>query len=309
LPLRSCSTTLLVLAALLITATPARAVVVFRKGQDKPLMGFLVRQDEMRVIVQRLLPGGGMREEVLLRSEIASLIETVDRARLAGLKHDEPKAYRDYAEELAEKRQDPEARYTAIRLYLISVWLDRSLARSSLLGMVALARSEREEARFRALAFLLDADHDSGLLRRPQVTVEAPPELDSGARDRVLQLVRLLRQDRTDEARSMLADPATNKALGQFEEFISLSEIQTVANRGLLTPTLLEKLVRLELSLGAPVAVSEEAARPAAVVSWQEGTRREGFAPLPVLTLETVTEFNPRACQYRDGAWIDPDRE
>jgi hypothetical protein len=298
---------LLTLSIALAVASPAHAVLVLIKGQEKPLMGFLVRQDEVRVVVRRVLPGGATRDEVVLRSDIASLVETVDLERLTKLRHDQPQAYRDYAEELAEKRQDPEARYTALRLYLISVWLDRNLARSSMRGMISLARSEQEEARFRALAFVLDADRDRSLLRRPQVTVEAPAELDAAARDSLPRLARLLRQGRTEEARALLLDPAVVKGLKQFDDLISTSEVQAAATGAYVSSVLLEKLVRLELSLGAPVAVAEETVKPQAVVSWQEGTRRDGFAPLPVLSLETITEFNPRACQYRDGAWVDPE--
>jgi hypothetical protein len=85
--------------------------------------------------------------------------------------------------------------------------------------------------------------------------------------------------------------------------------VQSAANGALLTPTLLEKLLRLEISLGAAAAGSVESGKSEAIVSWAEGARREGFAALPVLTLETVTEFNPRECRHRDGKWIDPDRE
>lgn len=299
---------ILLTACLWLTAVaPARAVLVLLKGKEKPLVGFLVREDDMRVIVKRVLPDGSTRDEVVLRSDVLSVVQTVDRERLASLKHDEPQKYRDYAEELAEKRQDPEARYTAIRLYLISVWLDRNLAGSSLRGMIKLARSEREEAKFRALAFLLDPDHDRGLLRRPQVSVEASTAVDDSTRAKVLELLRDVRQGKTTDARALLGDPAVVRGLNQYEDYLSLSEVQSVANGGFLAPSLLEKLVRLEASLTAPAAAPVETSKSETILSWEEGGRRDGFAALPVLTLETITEFNPRECQYRDGKWIDPD--
>ena len=31
-----------------------------------------------------------------------------------------------------------------------------------------------------------------------------------------------------------------------------------------------------------------------------------GLAPLPSLDLETLTEFDPRKCVFRDGKWTEP---
>jgi hypothetical protein len=295
--------------ALLMIASPASAVVIYRKGEDKPVMGFLLSQDPQRVVVGVPTAKGRQQEIVIPRSDISRMIETVDRERLASLSHENPAAYRDYGEELSEKRQDPEARQTAIRLFLIAVWLDPELTRSAMLGMIRLARNEREEAKFRALAYLLDEDHDRSLLKPPQTTVEAPSDLSAEQRANIRRLLQYLRQDRPDQARRLLADhPEIMRNLEQFDEVVSTAEIQSAARGGFVGPSLVSKLVELEVALSeSPATVEVETPREPAA-SWSEGRRINGFRPLPVIKLETVTEFNPRASVYRNGRWVDPDR-
>ena len=91
--------------------------------------------------------------------------------RLAELVRSNPDAYREYAEELAEKRKDPDAQQTSIRLFQMAAVLDpQRLGRSCLLGMVPLARDAAEQRRFRAMAYLLDPDHDPALLQASEQT-------------------------------------------------------------------------------------------------------------------------------------------
>lgn len=303
-------TPLLVAAAVLLGAARASAVVIYRQGQDKPLMGYLLSQDAQRVIVGVPLPEGRIREMVVPRSDISSMIETVDRQRLQALNHENPQAYRDYGEELSEKRQDPEARDTAIRLFVISIWLDPDLARSAMLGMIRLARSPREEARFRALAYLLDEEHDRGVLKTPRMVVEAPSDLDDAVRTKIGQLVRRLRQGRADDAKRLLADPAVNRGMERFDDIVSKSEIQNAALGGFVGQSLIAKLVTVELALESQAVPTEADDEEGSVIaSWDEGRRANGYGPLPVIKLETITEFDPRECLYRDGKWIDPDRK
>ena len=309
----SCTTTVhsllvsLTAACILLAPAVAQAVVVFRQGEDKPVMGFLLSQNDDRVVVRRPLPNGRFRDEVFLRSEIADLIFTVDRKRLEALSHDRPKEYRDYADELAAKRQDPEARFTAIRLYLIAAHLDPgSEGRSAMLGMIALARSESEEARFRAMAYLLDADHDRALLKTPQLAVDAPTSLDAAAKAKLVEALRLVRQGNKAQASTLLADPELRKHFGEFEDLITYPELLGALGPGAITPSLLRKVVALELALSSRGG-DDEPDRKKESVSWQQALRRDGSTPLPVLTLESLTEFNPRDCHYRAGKWLDPE--
>ena len=90
------------------------------KNSNQPVMGYLVRQDERTVVVRQPLADGKSREVPFSRSNIDELIITVSPERLAALDPARPEMYREYAEELAEKQRDPEARDMARRLYAIA---------------------------------------------------------------------------------------------------------------------------------------------------------------------------------------------
>src|SRR3954466_16365436 len=138
------------LLLILMVTNRAAAVVIYKRGTNKPVTGHLVRQSDREVIVREDTPAGA-KELVIPRSEIEDLIESVSPARLASLDPARPREYREYAEELAEKKLDPEARLTAVRLFQIAAWLDPAkTGRGALLGLVSLARPGEEEARFRA---------------------------------------------------------------------------------------------------------------------------------------------------------------
>jgi hypothetical protein len=144
---------------------PVQAVVVLPKGAKQPIMGYLVRQDERTIVIRQDLPGGKSRESSFPKKDLDELIITVSPERLAALDRNNLNDYREYAEELAEKQRDPEARDTAIRLYaIVAARGEGNLRHSALLGLIALARNADEERLFRAAAYLFDSDHDSSIL-------------------------------------------------------------------------------------------------------------------------------------------------
>ena len=83
-------------------------------------MGYMVREDARSIVVRQPLPGGKNRESSFLKKDLDELIITVSPQRLSELTPDKPALYSEYAEELAEKQRDPEARDAAIRLYAIA---------------------------------------------------------------------------------------------------------------------------------------------------------------------------------------------
>src|SRR5437016_300337 len=107
---------LLALLPMLLFANRAAAVVIYKRGTNKPVTGHLVRQSDREVVVREDTPAGA-KDIVIPRSEIEDLIESVSPARLAALSPARPQEYREYAEELAEKKLDPEARIAAVRLF------------------------------------------------------------------------------------------------------------------------------------------------------------------------------------------------
>jgi hypothetical protein len=286
----------------------AHAVVVLKKGETKPVMGYLVRHDEHGVVLREPQPGGTSRELTFAAADIDELILTVSPERLAELDPARPELYREYAEELAEKQRDPEARDMAIRLYhLAAVHGSGSLRRGSLLGLVALARSPQEERRFRAAAWLYDPQHDPSLLASPagiqltRTTTVREPLAE------LLTALRLCRQGKGPGARSIVDRPAVRAELDSLANAITAEEFLAACSAKDLSDAQLLKLLRAEVAIdrilgnAAAVPAEEMAARPA---SWSSAVRAAGLAPVASISLASLTEFNPQASIFRNGKWI-----
>ena len=155
-------------------AQAALAVVVFVRGSDQPIGGYVVREDAESLVLRESAGPGKARERTFRKADLTDVIVTVRKDRLEQLRPEMPRAYRDYAEELAEKRRDPEARDMAIRLFLIAAWLDPGeLGQGALLAMVDLARDPMEASRFRAAAYLQDPRHDPQILPTREATSQS----------------------------------------------------------------------------------------------------------------------------------------
>ncbi len=290
-----------------ISVDSALAVVVFTKDREEPVMGFFVREDARTVTIEELQPDGKRKLLPISRDNIADIIMTVSHERLETLTPADPDAYRNYAEELAEKRRDPEARETAIRLYLIAAHLvPQRLGRSSLLGMIDLARSADEEIAFRAMAYLLDPEHDPRVLR-PVGALRAKPDGGSAARDDLVSALQLLRRGNVVAARRFIDRPEVQTELEQYREIMSVQDFYQALNEKQLSDARLQKILLLELGLSSKQGDGAELAGKRDDSSWSVSIRRDGSGPVPVLKLESITEFDPQKCQFRGGKWLAPD--
>jgi hypothetical protein len=300
---RRLKTKICLIAALAIGCWPAAAaaVVVLTKGSDKPVMGYLVRQDERTLVVREVLPGGKSREVPFAKSDIDELIVTVSHERLAELDPARPQLYREYAEELAEKQRDPEARDTAIRLYAICAARgNQKLRRGALLGLIALARTPEEERLFRAAAYLNDPQHDSAVLAPP-----AAAQLAVHVSEELLSVLRLARQGKASAARAALDRPGVRAQAAEAAPVIALEDLEKACSGGPLSDELLLKLLRAELALEAGGG-SMSAGSPSLTASWSQARRDRGLSPQPLVSLDKLTEFDPAACVFRDGKWVRP---
>src|SRR5438046_8415094 len=108
------------MAGLLCWASPARAILIqMKEGKNPvPVGGYLVRDDGTNLTIRIRTPDGKEQDVTYPHAKI-KIVHQLDVKRLEGLGKDNPKGYRDYAEELAREKKDPEARDTALRLYLI----------------------------------------------------------------------------------------------------------------------------------------------------------------------------------------------
>lgn len=197
-------------------ATSARGATVIVAGEREPLRGYVVEQRAAAIVIE--LEGGRRRE--IARDQIEELIRPVSEERLAALTPDQPHAYRDYAEELAEKRADPEARDMATRLYVIAAYLaPDELGCGCLLGMASLAKTPERRRLLRAMAYVLDPAHSRSLL------VEAPTPVREGNRQQARKVLQHLRSLRRTEARALLADAGVAEALASLRSGLTMQDV------------------------------------------------------------------------------------
>ena len=296
----------LILSVVFLGPAHSHAALIFLKGSDEPLHVRTIRESEATIVVGVPNADGTFTERILERRNIDQIIPTVSKERLAKLDPAQPTLYRDYAEELAEKKIDPDARDGAIRLYLIAAHLEpEKLGRSALLGMVSLARSRAEERRFRAMAYLLDPKHDRRVLKDA-----TPVSTSSGGaegREDLLSALRSLRRGDRRVAQRMAQRPsviaAFNHYAGSFsrEEFLAASE-----SVDSLDDASLARIIRYELEItGAKTALGSSEDTDSGA-GWSATLSGSNTAAIPALTLTTLTEFDPQACVYRNGKWIVP---
>lgn len=289
----------------------ANAAVVLLRGEADPIAGY-VESRSGGVLKLRIpqAPGKYMTREIPL-TDVEEVLETVSPNRLAELKPDDPDGYRNYAEELAQKKVDPEARETALRLFLIAAKLDpQRLGRSSLLGMTAIARSQEEASRFQAMAYLLDPEHDVQLIQKRHSAQLASPERIGEWTGLIITGIRKLRGGDTRSARAILKRADIEKAFDGIVSEISYDECLSILNRscpgcegGKIPTPLIRKLVLAELAL---LPETHDSSDTDSVPEWSELTAAENHKPIVALTLETITEFDPNHSVYRRNQWESP---
>jgi hypothetical protein len=312
---------LLAAALLLIFASSAHAVVVYKKGTTQPIAGYLVRDDDREVVLRQVRSDGRSEDMAILKTEIEDLLLTVEPARLAALDPARPQDYREYADELAEKKLDPEARDVALRLYVIAADLGSRTRGSSgsstpgdsnndlapLLGLIALARSPEEEVRFRAAAYLSDPRHDPALLKIPTAIASSAAPANPAAQGKLLEAVQLVRRGKGDVAARMIvqvdiaAELAAARAIVTKEEFLRLCKTRQLDDAEL--KTLLKLELALETALFPPPTTASSAKDSSR--SWSQLLAQPQPSLRP-LSLEHLTEFNPRESVYREGKWVEP---
>jgi hypothetical protein len=290
---------------LALPSSAAAAIVLLKDGAS-PVVGTIVRRDAERLVI-RPQPAGdtaeSASEKTLRLAEVAEIVETVSAERLAALNPAEPAAYREYAEELLARRSDREARETALRLFSIAAWLrPHELGRPALLGMIALARSPEEERKFRAALYVIDPR--TKLATIPQVGAPSD-DSHSAAAQELLRALRLLRTGKGPNARAAVEKPAVAKLLAGYSRLFTRAEFQEASSRSTLTPRELRQTLLVELELESLLAPAKPPAAEQAAWGWSRELARGGSEAVPSFDLETLTEFSPRKCLYRDGQWVE----
>lgn len=278
----------------------AWAIALFPRDGGMPVIGYLVREDEQQIVVKEELPDGSTRETRVLKSQIAERIDAASPQRLAALTPDRPGDYLEYAEELAQRRRDPEARDLALRLYLIAIARgDEPVRASAWRGLVELARTPAQRRTFLAAAAwhgvpLADAAEQPGTMR---------PDTRSAARAALLEALVRLRQGRGREAQALLQRPGVRDEEAGLAGWLPWDQLVAACASGEPEPPLLARLLQAELRLREdPSDGTASGRRP----PWSQARVGGGLAPLPSLELDALTPFDPAECVWRDGRWQRP---
>ncbi|HAN98278.1 MAG TPA: hypothetical protein DCQ98_12980 [Planctomycetaceae bacterium] len=301
-------------ALLTSAALPDRseADVVVRRGEPRPLVCRIEQQGTDRLIVRVTDPDGSSRRVEIPTDEILLVVPAFDPAALERLEPGRWEGYREGAEEAASRRVDPEATALAIRLQLIVAYHGDATARAgAFAALFDLARSADEERRFRALAFRILPDADPALLVAPRPTAPAP--LTDADRDLLMITVRLLRDDRGDEALTLIRRDDFPEIYSRVASILPLQQLERYASEVRPSRGRRDDLLRLELGLlgtyalsGSPSAAGgAPPARRRSEAVWSRPLA-EPSPPWVDVDWTDVTEFDPRDCLFRDGAWRRP---
>ncbi|GEM_PF-2051736 len=332
------------------------------------VVGYLVSKDDKTLVI-RVFKDGKEKEKPYDRAKYkVNIIHEIDKDRLAKLVKDDPKAYRDYAEVLADKKlaDDPEAKYMARRLFLIAAYLDpQQFGPSALVSMSSLAGTPAEARKCRAMAFLLDPKGAADVLKRDAVKPAPMPKDKTSALQDFQKALQWYRTGQILNAWSFATkskdmDKVCSMAPGMMDqkEFVQrcLDANCSTCNKSKLIPsgkvvcpmcngfggtkvfgglqlcttckgqkildctacdgtgvnqTFPDDAMRiiLQAELWAVDQMSGGDAggkKGTGATTWSSILRARQVGPVSPLSLETITEFDPRKCLYRNGAWVVP---
>ena len=287
----------------------ANADVLWLVGEENPRYGRVVRQKvdgdlEFRVRGEN----NTYIEQTFAAGTIEMLVVNVDLTRMKRLDPAHLIPYREYAEELAGQKRDPEARDLAIRLFLIAAagasrQNDSNLTESALAGLPELARSDQERRAFDRLLMLYSR------YPRPEPTPREPEKrkpsdnTDARTRQRLLQAIRLIRQEDNESAIVILRSREVLRELEKWSDLASVIDVQAMTRSSRLSLSQLRKLLALEIALADPEYQLQASNR---APSWGEQAQNamSGWTRLP--SFENVTEFDPHKSVFRNGRWIKP---
>ena len=342
---------------LLLCQTRAWSILI-EVAPGKRVGGYVENETPTQLSLRVKQPDGKDKVEIFDKAKIL-VVHRVQWEPVGKLEKANPKGYRDLAEELAPKADDPEARDLALRLFLIAAYLDPdTLGRSSLLQMAGLAATPEEARKYRAMAFLLDPRHDATLLQVPAAL--PPAKIDLPTLDNFLQAVRYYRVGELDNAKRYAQAPGVAAYFGQVPGLIAHQQLIANCTEGkcklcsargkifctrcggkgkginankvyVICPDCVgwkslvcsdcsgaghtlkmnqeqvQALLRAELwGLNQTLGVAAADNKEEAPKKWTELATAARAGPVPGLTLETLTSFDPRQCVYRNGKWVEP---
>ena len=297
------------LLACAVLVTRADGVTIVLKGKKEPIHGYLIKEDGKGVHVRRVSVGGS-KVEIVPLSKIEFINRPLDAERLGQLAPDKPDDYRQYAEELSEQKVDPEARELAIRLFLISAHLDPDrLGRSCMLGLTNLSRTDEEKDRCRALAYMLDPEHDRSLL---QATAgeDAGNDGDGATNDykALVGIIEALNRGHITQAQGIARRNKVHSLLAPYGRLLTPEELSLalVTPRDAdMSPELRLRILRFYHELLASKVPNSKKLAKRPTNKWSIGLLNpDNQTPVRTLSLQTITGYDPRENVYRAGKWV-----
>lgn len=254
---------------------------------------------------------------ILISASTSSLGQddfSVPTVRLNKLDPANPTAYRDLAEELSEVENSKNAKDLTIRLYLIcATHSSGKIRRSALRGLIHAARTKAEQQKFRALAYLQDAQFSSLLHENDFVQPESDTPANDGKDvnqatfDRLLDALRSLRQGKSRRSKKIMEDEEVRKEFAKYQSVLPLDEFIRACETGDVSDALLLKILEMNAKLrGGDIKpdVSDKS-----VGAWRVVFKNRLPPRIPKIDLQTVTEFNPANSVFRNGVWRLPTKK
>lgn len=296
---------------LMSLATQTASAVILITETGKRIPGYLVSMSATEVVIRVPVQGGEPRIERYPKKSV-SVLESFKTDRLEALQPSNPGAYRDYAEELVARKDDPEARDLALRLLVIASSLDpEKLGKGCMATAAGIARNPQEERRLRAVAYLLDPGHDPSLLQeKPGKALPAKATGltgDSKAKN-FLAALKAYRRGQYTEAEKQANTPGVETYFQMFGPISHATFLQACAKApGVKTPPdpssdLARKILQLELESEDKTDKATDGRKSPWSIALTPDSRR--VPPLPSLT--NVTEFSPADSVYAKGVWSKP---
>jgi hypothetical protein len=160
------------------------------------------------------------------------------------------------------------------------------------------------------MVYLLDPDHDARLLKSDGAPVATRLSMPPGAAKDLTETLRLLQLGQHSQAMVSARRETVKTHFPQINQFMKFDEFTEIcSSRQPLTPDQLRRVLLAQLSLIRVPGISDDLPQRDAGrsdLTWSQIMATARPDPVPSLSLETITEFDPAQCEFRNGKWIKP---